>query len=152
MADKKVVSFIVGKEEYAVDIMLITSIIEMEEITRLPNTPDFVEGVINLRGEVIPIISLRKKFGLGENEKNKKEERIIVVNIKSKDVGMVVDSVKEVLNLTEEQIEEPPSVVGGLKRTFLKGIAKQDDRLIVLIDAEKILTEDEMIKLKTNEN
>ncbi len=152
MTEKKVVSFTVGKEEYAVDIMLVNSIIETTDVTRLPNTPDFVEGVINLRGEVIPIINLRKKFGLGENTENRKDERIIVVNIKNKNVGMVVDSVKEVLNLSDEQVEEPPTVVGGLRRTFLEGIAKQEDRLIILIDAEKILTEEEMIKLETAEN
>ena len=108
----------------------------------MPRTPEFVEGVINLRGKVIPVVDLRKRFGLPAEEESK-ENRIVVVDIGAQDIGVIVDAVTEVLRIATESVEPPASVITTADSEYLLGIAKLDSRLIILLDLEQVLTEAE---------
>ncbi|MEA1884713.1 MAG: chemotaxis protein CheW [Thermotogota bacterium] len=145
MAEIKVVSFRVGEEVYAVDIMKIDSISEMMKTMKLPGLPVFMIGVANLRGEVIPIIDTRVKFML-EKKEDHSQDRIVVVFMDDKKIGIVVDEVKEVLTLTQDQLEEPPTA-GKKGAGFISAIAKLEDRMLMIIDIDKVLTTDELIKI-----
>ena len=145
------VSFQLGNEEYGVEIVKVQEIIRMQDITRVPQMPDFIEGVINLRGNIIPIIDLRKRFALNVSEQTV-ETRIVVVSVEGRMVGVVVDRVSEVLKFSERQIEPPPAVIAGIGREYLRGIGKVGDRLIVLLDVDRILTGKEAGSLETVQN
>ncbi len=134
----QLVSFKLGNEEYAVDILKVQEINRMVEITSIPNVPYYVEGVINLRGKVIPVINLRKKFGL-ESKKNDAHSRIMVVDVGAT-VGLIVDSVSEVLRLSSETVEPPPPLTSGSGSEYIKGVGKLEDRLLILLDIEKFLS------------
>ena len=136
---KQIVIFQLGTEEYAVDITHSREIIKPTKITKVPNTPDYVRGVINLRGQIVPVIDLRKRFNIIVGTADKKKERIITIESRETLVGLVVDSVNEVfwLNLTE--LEPAPEIEGGIKQEFIQGVGKKDDRLLVLIDMERLL-------------
>ena len=145
----QMVSFAVGKEDYGINIETVKEVIKIKSITQLPKTPSFVRGVINLRGDVIPIIDLREKFGL-EQEDYTEMTRIIVVDIDDKSIGMVVDSVSNVINIAQSDIEPPPPLVSGLSEEYLKGVGKIGEELIILINIDKILTTDEKIDLSSS--
>lgn len=147
----QLVSFKIANEEFGVDILNVQEINKMTQITRVPNAPDFVEGVINLRGRVIPIIDLRTRLKL-EKKEHDKETRIIVVEISGKTVGFIVDAVKEVLRIPTSIIEPPPQLATGIDSDFIRAVGKLDDRLLILIDLEKVLTEQDKEQLKTVEN
>ncbi|MGB0908753.1 MAG: chemotaxis protein CheW [Nitrospirales bacterium] len=134
----QLVSFHVGEEEFAIDILGVQEIIRMVELTPVPNAPYFVEGVINLRGKVIPILDLRSRFGLPSADRTK-ETRIIVVEIADTVLGFIVDSVEEVLRLPENLIETPPSTGRGGSAEFHKGIGRVNGRLLMLLDLGQIL-------------
>ncbi len=138
----KLVSFNIGNEEFAVDILIVQEINRMIEVTKVPNAPEFVEGIINLRGKVIPIIDLRSRLGMPPKEYDGRT-RIIVVEIDSKVIGFIVDSVSEVLRIDESITEPPPSAVAGIDSEFITAVGKLDDRLLILLDLERILTEKE---------
>ncbi len=144
MSEFKVVSFIIGDEEYALDIMKIDSIIEIKKILSIPQSPPFVEGVINFRGTVVPVINGRKKF-LIKSLKNgdKRSERAIVVNFENKKVAILVDEVKEVLTLSQNTLEEPPSEISDVSNEYISAIANIDGRMIIILDAGKILNRKE---------
>ena len=114
----------------------------MGEITRVPQTPDYIKGLINLRSTVIPIVDLRLRFGLTQ-EAATDETRIMVVNVAGKTIGIIVDAVSEVLRITKEQIAPPPPTVAGLGREYLTGLVKLENRLLILLDIDKILGRDE---------
>lgn len=143
----QLVSFKVGEEEFGVNILQVHEINRMTEITRVPKAPDFVEGVINLRGKIIPIIDLRKRFGLPPKERDK-NIRIIVVDIKGQTIGFIVDSVSEVIRLPRENIDDAPDLVTGIDAEYIKGVGKMDNKLLILLDLEKILTRQEVEKVK----
>ncbi len=133
----QVVSFDIGPEEYAVDILEVQEIIRMVEITPVPKAPYFVEGVINLRGKVIPIIDLRLRFGLSAAERTK-ETRIVVVDVSRVILGLVVDSVSEVLRVPSHLIESPPNgKQGGAE--FHKGVGRIEGRLLIMLDLNRLL-------------
>ena len=134
----QLVSFHVGDEEFAIDILGVQEIIRMVELTPVPNAPHFVEGVINLRGKVIPIIDLRARFGLPSVDRTK-ETRIIVVEIVNTVLGFIVDSVEEVLRLPESLIETSPATGRGGSGEFHKGIGRVNGRLLMLLDLGQIL-------------
>jgi purine-binding chemotaxis protein CheW len=134
------VTFTLGNEEYAVDILSVQEINRITEITKVPNSPDYVEGVINLRGKVIPVINLRKKFGQEEKETDD-TSRIIIMEIQNITNGLIVDSVSEVLRIPSSTIEPAPPMSSGVSSTYIKGIAKLESRLIILIDLDKLLGE-----------
>lgn len=135
----QLVSFKIANEEFGVDILNVQEINKMTQITRVPNSPDFVEGVINLRGRVIPIIDLRTRLKL-EKKEHDKDTRIIVVDLGKRTVGFIVDAVKEVLRIPVSITEAPPEIVSGIDSEFIKSVGKLEDRLLILIDLEKILT------------
>ena len=139
----QLVTFKVGEEEFSVEILKVQEIIRMFEITRVPRASEFVEGVINLRGKVIPVIDLRRRFGLPALERTERT-RIIVVNSSGKVVGLIVDSVSEVLRLDNSTIEPPPDVVGNVEAEYIDGVGKLENRLIVLLNLDKVLTEKEI--------
>ena len=135
----QLVSFKLGNEEFGIDILMVQEINRMLEITKVPKSPDFIEGVINLRGRVIPIINLRKKFGLPDKETDE-STRIVVVNLSDKVIGMIVDAVSEVLRLSSNTVEPPPPMVSGVESEYIKGVGKIDDKLLILLDLNKLLS------------
>lgn len=140
----QLVSFRLAQEEYGIEITKVQEIILMGEITRVPQTPDYIKGLINLRSTVIPIVDLRLRFGLAQ-DKTSDETRIMVVNVGGKTIGIIVDAVSEVLRISEDQIAPPPPTVAGLKRDYLTGLVKLDNRLLILLDIDKILGSDESV-------
>ncbi|WP_447971906.1 chemotaxis protein CheW [Nitrospira sp. M1] len=134
----QLVSFHVGEEEFAIDILGVQEIIRVVELTPVPNAPYFVEGVINLRGKVIPILDLRSRFGLPPTDRTN-DTRIIVVEITKTVLGFIVDSVEEVLRLPESLIETPPSTGRGGSAEFHKGVGRVNGRLLMLLDLGQIL-------------
>lgn len=134
----QLVSFNLGREEFAVDILLVQEINRMAEITPVPKASACVEGVINLRGKIIPVVNLRKRFGL-EWGQDTGEERIVVVNVENRVLGLVVDSVSEVLRIAANTIEPPPALVAGIGSEYIKGVGKIDDRLLILLDLGTVL-------------
>ena len=140
--DLQIVTFRVGEEEFSVSILKVQEIIRMSEITKVPRSPDFVEGVINLRGKVIPVIDLRKRFGLEATERNN-DTRTIVVDCEGKVVGLIVDSVTEVLRLSSSTVEPPPDIVGGVDSEYISGVGKLEDRLVILLNIDKVLSMNE---------
>ncbi|MEA4857844.1 MAG: chemotaxis protein CheW [Solidesulfovibrio sp.] len=138
----QLVTFSIGEEEFGVDILSVQEIIRMMDITKVPRAPEFVEGVINLRGKVIPIIDLRRRFGLATRDHDK-HTRIIVIEINNMIVGFVVDSVSEVLRIPASTVEPPPPVVSGLESEYISGVGKLEDRLLILLDLNKLLSGEE---------
>ena len=144
--ENQIVVFELNSESFGIDIAAVESIIKMQEITAMPQAPDFVEGVINLRGKVLPVIDLRKRFNLSER-KIEKDSRIIVVNTGQTGVGMIVDGVSEVLTISDGLIEEAPKITSTVDSTFVSGIAKVDNRLIILLDLGRVLSQQEQDSL-----
>jgi purine-binding chemotaxis protein CheW len=140
--EQQLVVFDLSSEAFGVDISAVREIIRLQDITKVPRTPEFVEGVINLRGKVIPVIDLRKRFGLSAEDESK-DNRIVVVDIGAQDIGVVVDAVTEVLRISTETIEPPTSVISTSDSEYLIGIAKLDARLIILLDLQQVLSEAE---------
>lgn len=138
----QLVSFHLGEEEFAVDILNIQGINRMMPITRVPNTPLFVEGIINLRGQVIPVVNLRKRLNFEEREPDK-DTRIIVVEIEKRVIGFVVDNVNEVLRINSSITEPPPPMVSGIDADYITAVGKLDDRLLILLDLAKVLSSEE---------
>jgi len=136
---KGLVTFKIDNEEFGIDILSVETIIRMTEITKVPKAPEYVEGVINLRGSIIPIIDFRKRFNLKPREDGK-NTRIIVANIDNKQMGFIVDSVSEVLRLPVSLIEPPPAIVAGIEAEYIEGVGKLDDRLLILINIEKLFS------------
>ncbi len=143
----QLVSFLIENEEFGVDILNVQEIIRPVDITRVPNAPAFVEGVINLRGRIVPVVDLRKRFNLPQRERDK-NSRIIVVELGDKIVGFMVDAVREVLRVDASVIEPPPELAIGIDAHYITGVAKLDDRLLILLDLERILTEEEKHRLQ----
>jgi purine-binding chemotaxis protein CheW len=136
---KQFVVFRLENEEYGIDILRVKEIKEMMNITRVPKAAVFVRGVINLRGEVLPVIDLRKKFNLIEG-KESESTRIIIVSVDDITVGLIVDSSSEVIEISSDAIEEAPERVGSAEQDSIYGIGKVGERLIILLDILKIVT------------
>ena len=143
---EKHVIFTLANEHYGVGIVVVDSIIKLQPITAVPRAPSFVEGVTNLRGKVLPVIDLRKRFGLPAEESTK-EARIVVTEMDGSTVGMLVDTVSEVLDVADEAIEPPSPIVTTVDSGFITGIAKVGDRLVILLDLEKVLSAEEKADL-----
>jgi purine-binding chemotaxis protein CheW len=138
----QLVSFKVGDAEFGVDILRVQEINKMMELTVVPNTPPFVEGVVNLRGRIIPVINLRSRLGLDEKDYDT-ETRIIVVDLHDKTIGFIVDEVKEVLRIPKSITEPPPEIVSGVDSEYITAIGKLEDRLLILLDLTKVLSNKE---------
>jgi purine-binding chemotaxis protein CheW len=145
----KVIVFTLANEEYGIEVDKVKTIERMIPITRVPKTPPFVKGVINLRGIVVPVIDLRGRFGLPETEATE-NSRIIIVAANELEVGFIVDSANDVLDVMSDSIENPPEVVGGVKAKYLSGVAKiGDDRLLILLHLAEVLNRSEIIQLES---
>ncbi len=135
----QIITFNIGSEKFGVDILKIKEIIRLIKSTRVPNTPDFVDGVINLRGRVIPIVDVRSRFGL-PRKKADKNTRIMVFELKDKIVGFVVDWVNEVMRIPITAIEPPPDMISGVETKYITAVAVFDDQMIILLELEEILS------------
>ena len=147
--EQQLVVFILGEEEFGVDIMQVREIIRKEDITPIPNAPEFVKGVINLRGQITTIIDLRKKLGLLEKKDiDEQQERVIVLEMDGNTCGMTVDAVSEVMRLSESDIEDvPPMIKENIGTKYHKGVGKLKNRLLILIELKKVLSEEEISAL-----
>ncbi|WP_099362997.1 chemotaxis protein CheW [Fredinandcohnia onubensis] len=137
----KVIVFSLEDEEYAIPVSQVRSIEKLQHITRVPRTEPFVKGVINLRGVVTPIIDLRTRFGMDETE-YLDSTRIIIVATDDVEVGLIVDTANDVMDIPVDSIEPPPEIVGSVEVEYLEGVAKLDKRLLILLNLEKVLTPD----------
>lgn len=146
MATLQQVVFRLDNEEYGLDIMKVNGIEKYQEVVKVPNAPEYIEGMINLRGEVLPIFNLRTKFNLVKKAYDD-DTKIIVVYTKEIKVGFIVDSVAEILQIDEEDVELAPTIVAGINRKYIKSIAKIDKRMIVLVDIDLLVTDEEKITL-----
>jgi purine-binding chemotaxis protein CheW len=144
--EQQLVIFELANEFYGVDIATVEGIIKMQAITAVPHAPAFVDGVTNLRGSVLPVIDLRKRFGLASQVATR-DSRIVVAVMGNLKVGMMVDGVSEVLRVPMEAIEPPSPLVTTVETTFIKGIAKVAERLIILLDLSKVLSMQEQSQL-----
>ncbi len=139
----QLVSFRLGNEEHGIDVLKVREIIRMSNITRVPNTPPYVEGVINLRGKVIPIISLRNKFCLPDAESDSRT-RIIVMDMANELMGFIVDSVAEVVRIAVHEIQPPPPIItSGIDQECISGVINHAERLLVLLDLERMFSSEE---------
>jgi purine-binding chemotaxis protein CheW len=138
----QLVSFKLDEIEYGIDILSVHEILRIPEITRLPNTPEYIKGVINLRGNVIPVVDIRLRFGMQQVALTELS-RIIVVEIGEKRVGLLVDNVYQVIRLSRSRIDEPHDLIEGISTEFISGIGRLQDRLIVILRLDNILFSDE---------
>lgn len=146
----QLVGFAIGRELFGVDILKVREIIRDASITSIPNSPDFVEGVINLRGNIIPVIDLRKRLNLLQEEKGEKKIWILILEVEGRVTGFRVDSVTKVLKILVRGIEAPPEIVtAGLESQYIDGVCDIDGRLLILLDFARILHVDEIKRLKT---
>ncbi len=142
MTERQYVIFTLEQEQYGVDIMHVKEISEFKKCSKIPHTPGFIEGIINYRGAVTPIINLRKKFELSEGEVDS-QTRIIIINLNDKQVGFLVDEASQVLTIDQEMVDPAPKIVTDIQEEFIEGIAKLEDRMVILLDLENVLSERE---------
>ena len=140
-------AFRLAEEVFAFDISKVREVLEFDTVTKVPQTPDMMTGVINLRGSVVPVIDMRLKFGMNETEKTVNTVIIIIeieIDEESTMIGALVDSVNEVMDLDTDHIEPPPSIGTQLNTDFIKGMGKQNDQFIIILDIESIFSSDEL--------
>ena len=149
MAEQQLVVFGLGKEEFGIDISRVREIVRLQNITAIPQSMDFVEGIVNLRGQIVPIVDLCKRFDMvGAGAMEEASRRIIVVNMEDQNIGILVDGVSEILRIPDEAIEAtPPIVAGGIDSEFIRGVAKVENRLIIVLDLDKIFSLEEKAML-----
>lgn len=143
----KFLTFFMAKEKYGLEILKVREIIGMMDVTSVPRTPDFVRGVINLRGKVIPVVDLRLKFGMQAKEDTEMTCIIVVQLVRAAQemtMGIIVDEVSEVLNIAQEQIEPPPSFGVSIRTDFILGMGKVDQKVVMMLDIDRVLTEEEI--------
>lgn len=144
----QIIVFDIGKEKFGVRITQVDEIkdIDMDAITELPISSEYIEGIVNLRGDIISVIDLRKRFGIKEVV-NTEDTRIIVVGFEGKNVGLIVDAVSEVLHINEDDIDTPPKSMVGIKDDYLTGVVKINEDIVILLDLDNLLKSKETIKL-----
>ncbi|CAK8720466.1 MAG: purine-binding chemotaxis protein CheW [Candidatus Electrothrix sp. AX5] len=148
----QLVGFTIGNEQFGVDILMVQEIIRSAPITSVPNSPEFIEGVINLRGNIIPVIELRKRLNLFQLGSSSKESWILILDINGRVTGFIVDSVTRVLKILESTIEPPPEVVvAGLANQYIRGVCDIGEGLLIMLDFNRILLADELKLLKAIE-
>jgi purine-binding chemotaxis protein CheW len=147
----QLVSFELEREEYGTDVLAVREIIRMPAITKMPNTPDYVDGVINLRGTVVPIISLRRRFGLAERERDR-NSRILVMEVGDNLTGFVVDAVAEVIRISSAEIQPPPNIVqGSAAQDCITGVINHTERLLIMLDLNRMFSDEEKAAFETLE-
>jgi purine-binding chemotaxis protein CheW len=147
MSEQQYVIFQLGKETFGVDIAKVWEIINFQHITKVPQAAEFIEGIINLRGKVIPVLDLRKRFCL-ESTEDSKAMRIIVVEIIGNVMGIMVDGVSEVLRINSDIVEAPPAAITNVDADYIEGVAKLEDKLIIILNIEKVLSAGEIAELE----
>jgi purine-binding chemotaxis protein CheW len=147
MAIQQLVKFHIADEAFGIGIKDIFQIIRPQEVFKVPNTPPYIEGLINLRGKVMTVVNLRKRFNLPEKE-NDNDTKILIIRMDDYLLGFTVDNVSEIVRVQDEEIVETPPVLTSFDRRFLTGVAKVGEKLILLLDLEKILTPDEESQVK----
>jgi purine-binding chemotaxis protein CheW len=140
--------FKIGAEDFGIEISRVVEILNTQKVHSLPELPDFLSGVITVRGEVIPLLDLRKRFAI---QSAQERELIIVVRYDSEKIALLVDEIKEILTLSAEEITVPPTIFKGLKKRYLTGLGKKDERIIILLNIDYLLTSEEKIILKDSE-
>lgn len=140
--EKQLVIFELGAENFGIDIASVEGINKMLEITKIPKAPDYMLGITNLRGSVLPVIDLQKRFSMAVQEQTS-ETRIVVANMDGVKIGMVVSAVSEVLTIDDKVVEPPPPMVSNVNSEFIVGVAKIDKRLVILLDLAKVLSAEE---------
>ncbi|NLF49973.1 MAG: purine-binding chemotaxis protein CheW [Leptolinea sp.] len=143
--EKQLVIFELAGEQFGIEIAVVESIVKLQEITKVPQMPDYMEGITNLRGTVLPVIDLEKRFGTPVHE-HTRDTRIVVVNIGSLKMGMIVSAVSEVLTIDDSLIEPAPALVTTVNSRFITGIARVENRLIILLDLHLVLSQEEREK------
>ncbi|MGA6924838.1 MAG: chemotaxis protein CheW [Desulfosarcina sp.] len=147
---RQLVGFIIGEEMFGVDILTVREIIRDAVITAIPDAPDFLEGVINLRGSIIPVIDLRKRLKLAPSARSGDDGWIVILVVQGRITGFVVDRVTKVLHVPESSIKPPPDiVVAGLRSQYIQGVCRMDQRLLILLDFSRILMVDEIKQLQS---
>jgi purine-binding chemotaxis protein CheW len=144
--DNQIIVFEIGSVEFGVNIAAVESSIKMQPITHMPQAPAFVEGVTNLRGKVLPVLDLRKQFGLSPKDADH-SSRFIVVSVDQTQVGMIVDGVSEVLTVADDIVEAAPAIARTVDSALITGIAKLDGRLVILLDLDRVLSSQEQADL-----
>jgi len=145
LAPLQMVGFTVGQEEFCVDILKVQEIIRMVKITHMPNAPEYVEGIINLRNKVIPVIDFRKKMNFSdESEAKEQDRRIVVISFGKTLVGIIVDKVSQVMKISQDQITATPEVIKGYDSECLMGVGRVNEKLIVLLDLDKMFKQEEI--------
>lgn len=145
--EMKVIVFMLANEQYGVEVEKVKTIERIQPMTRVPKTPPFVKGVINLRGVVVPIIDLRGRFGLVESEFTN-DSRIVIVSVGELEVGLIVDSASDVVDVDSDSIVDPPEIVGGIRAKYLRGVARlEDNRLLVMLNLQEVLNKNEIVQL-----
>jgi purine-binding chemotaxis protein CheW len=150
MEEKQYVIFKLGSEEYGIDIMNVREITEYKETTKIPNAPYFIDGVINLRESIVPVINLKKRFSLEETD-IKENSRVIIVSMKEKQMGFIVDEASQVITLKEEDIDNPPDIIAGVDRKYIVGIGKVDEKIIILLDLVAVFSAEEKREIEKME-
>lgn len=143
---KQLISFTVGEEEYGLELLRVKEVIRVRQVTWLPRAPSCVKGIINLRGDVIPIVDLRERFGLDAAEQTAMS-RVIVVEVGGQAVGMTVDSASQVVRVPADQFDPPPTVMGQGSRDFITAVGKMGEKLVIMIDVDMILSTEEMSQI-----
>jgi purine-binding chemotaxis protein CheW len=149
VAANEFLTFTLGSEEYGVDILKVQEIRGYDTVTRIPDTPDYIKGVINLRGTIVPVVDLRIKFRLGQANYDQFTV-MIILNVARRVVGMVVDGVSDVMQLTAEQIRPAPELGGAMDTRFISGLGTLDNRMLILVDIEKLLRSQDMALLPSD--
>ncbi|MFW5998150.1 MAG: chemotaxis protein CheW [Bacillota bacterium] len=150
-AEKKIeqyVIFLLNDKEFGVNIHQTREILSSSDLTFIPNAPNYVSGVINLRGEIVPVVNLKNRLQLEETDQDIDEEKIIIVAADDTLVGMKVDNVEEIIRLEEDNIEKPPKISQKFDKDYVSGVGKLNDKLLILLDLNKILTQKEIKKLE----
>ena len=147
MAVQQLIKFMVADESFGIEITQIYQILKPQEIFKVPNTPPFIEGLLNLRGRVLTVFNLRKRFGLPDKE-NDDNTKIIIVNVNELLLGFIVDSVTEIIRVPDGEIVDTPPTLKNFDRRFISGVAKENEKLILLLNFDKVLTPDEEEQVK----
>lgn len=153
--DTTLVTFKIGSEFYGIDIMEVQEIISLPEITPIPNSPSFVDGVINLRGGIIPVVDLGKRFNFEIRELTEDEIRlrgIVIIKVECMIIGIIIDQVNRVISINEEEIQPPPQVIAGIGSEYIEGVSKTDDNLLTILNVKKLFSKQELLQLSCATN